>query len=212
MAGVRKALRRILERVGIQVFPVKPGRTLVWRDQAVEEVLAPCFGEITLSEARYLGALVASLDVAGPIVEIGTLFGWSTRVLCLFKDVERDLITVDRYSWNPYQLTPEQHFRVSQSVLREAVETFRVRQLRMDKGEFFRTYEGPPPAMVFLDAGHSYESTKEDLDWATSVSAHVVCGHDYDAAQWPGVVRAVEEAGGVAERVGSLWRLRRRGD
>jgi hypothetical protein len=61
--------------------------------------------------------------------------------------------------------------------------------------------------MVFLDADHSYESTKQDILWAQRVGAKIICGHDY-SSRFPGVVRAVEECGGVERIVGSVFLLR----
>lgn len=47
---------------------------------------------------------------------------------------------------------------------------------------------------AFIDADHSYEACKEDLElWAPKVRAGgIVAGHDYGAI-WPGVVEAVHE-------------------
>ena len=60
--------------------------------------------------------------------------------------------------------------------------------------------------LVFLDADHSYDATVADIHWARSAGADVVCGHDYQP-DWPGVIQAVDEAGGCARKVESLWVL-----
>jgi hypothetical protein len=78
----------------------------------------------------------------------------------------------------------------------------------MDKEEFYRTYEGGTPGLVFLDANHGYESTKRDIDWARDSGAGLICGHDYSPS-FPGVVRAVKECGGVRRVVGTIFELAR---
>src|SRR5688572_9170076 len=74
----------------------------------VERVLSRP-SEISVSEARFLGELVRRAARGQPIIEIGTLFGSSTRLLILFKPVETPLITVDSFRWNPHGLTRAQH-------------------------------------------------------------------------------------------------------
>ncbi len=49
---------------------------------------------------------------------------------------------------------------------------------------------------VFIDAGHSYDEVRADIAaWRTRLKpGGWITGHDYDAAKFPGVVRAVDEA------------------
>lgn len=47
-----------------------------------------------------------------------------------------------------------------------AVQSKQVEQLRMDKADFFSSYNGPAPSLVFLDAIHNYEHTKLDIESA----------------------------------------------
>jgi predicted O-methyltransferase YrrM len=164
--------------------------------------------EISLREARFLGELVRRAPPERPIVEIGTLFGSSTRVLAMFKAPGTPLITVDSFRWNPHGLRRPMHAAITREVLREAIDEHDVRLMEMDKGEFYRTYVGPSPGLVFLDAHHGYESTLEDIRWAQSAGAEIVCGHDY-REQFPGVIRAVEECGGAEQVVGTVFVLKR---
>jgi len=174
----------------------------------IEQRVGPAFatGQIAFDEARFLGDLVAGLTAPGPIVEVGTLFGWSTTIMALRKAPDRRLVTVDNYVWNPAQLTREQHLALTRAILGEAVRTGEVEMVVQDKDEFYRSYDGPAPSLVFLDADHSYDATVADIHWARSAGADVVCGHDYQP-DWPGVMQAVDEAGGCAQKVESLWVL-----
>jgi predicted O-methyltransferase YrrM len=163
-------------------------------------------GEISLEEGRFLGDLVQRAPQDRPIIEIGTLFGASTRVLATFKRPETSLITVDSFRWNPHGLSRRMHEQVTREALRDAIEKSNVQLIQADKTQFYSAYKGPPPGLVFLDANHSYRSTLEDLKWAIAAGAAIVCGHDYKE-KFPGVIRAVDELGGPAELIGSLYVL-----
>jgi predicted O-methyltransferase YrrM len=192
-------VRRKLLRIAFQL----PG----YRALAERTLSHP--SETSLEESRFLGNLAQRVADDGCIIEIGTLFGSSTRVLALFKPPTAKLITVDSFSWNPHGLTRRHHARLTRALLAEAVHGHNVELREMDKATFYATYpaEGRPPSMVFLDADHSYESTKQDILWAQRVGAKIICGHDY-SSRFPGVVRAVEECGGVERIVGSVFLLR----
>ncbi len=113
---------------------------------------------------------------------------------------------MDSYCWNPLGLRPDAHYAVTQKRLAEAVRNHNVEQVRMDKGKFYAGYSGPPPALFFCDADHSYEGTLADLKWARSVGASIICG-DYDLPHEPGTARAVNEMGGPEAMAGGLFVL-----
>jgi len=142
----------------------------------------------------------------GPIVEIGTLLGVTTTHMALAKQPWQKIITVDNYSWNPWGLPPDAHHALSRQVLCYLIETGHIFQMRLDKARFYATYSGPPPALVFLDACHTYEETKKDVEWATSAGAKIIAGHDY-SQEFSGVRQVVDEYGGPLELGGSVWML-----
>jgi len=164
-------------------------------------------GQLSIEECRLLGELVRKSDSQRPIIEIGTLFGFSTIIITIFKQQSQELITVDNYSWNPLGISPEAHYRITRNRLSEAIDRHNVRVARMDKDEFYRTYQGPPPALFFCDADHSYEATKADILWARSVGASIICGDDYNLPFESGVKRAVDEMGGPIELTDGLFVL-----
>lgn len=49
---------------------------------------------------------------------------------------------------------------------------------------------------IFIDADHTYEGCKRDIEaWTPKVrTGGMICGHDYNP-KWPGVIRAVNESG-----------------
>jgi len=178
---------------------------LPWHYALIRRILARR-GEVSLEEARFLGALVQRANPARPIVEIGTLFGGSTRVLAILKAPETRLITVDCFRWNPFGLSRKQHAEVTRTILSDAGSSSNIELLQMDKADFYSSYSDDPPGLVFLDANHSYESTLEDIDWARSVGAEIIAGHDY-SPRFPGVIRAVDDSGGASRIVGTLFEL-----
>lgn len=164
-------------------------------------------GQLSLEEARLLGEIVSESDATRPIIEIGTLFGFSTIVMTLRKQPAQRLVTVDNYSWNPLGLSPDAHFETTANRLSDAIKSHSVEMVRMDKDQFYREYSGPPPAVFFCDADHSYKATKADLVWARSVGATIICGDDYDHPFQRGTAQAVDELGGPKRLAGGLFVL-----
>ena len=188
--------------------PFLPALISNYRVHLIESViLETSYGEITLDESIFLGKLIREIEPSGPIIEIGTLFGRSALVIAANKTPKQKLITVDNYSWNPLGLTPDMHFRITNNVLSEAVKNFNLKIMQLDKNDFYLTYKGDSPSLVFLDAIHNYAETKADILWAKRVNAHLICGHDYDEQQHPAVVKAVKEFGGPKKLLGSIWTL-----
>lgn len=173
----------------------------------VEHAIMQMRGTKLHAEARFLLALVQSLGDDRPIVEIGTLFGFSTAILALGKKDTQSLLTVDNFCWNPLGLSPAGHERITRHRLRELTATGKVQVVSASKKTFFASYALGPPSLVFLDADHSYGATHEDIVWAKSVGATVICGHDYTPGAHDGVVKAVDEHGGPASLCESLFVL-----
>lgn len=142
----------------------------------------------------------------GPIIEIGTLFGHTTSRLALWKAADKKIITVDNYSWNPWNVSSDVHQALTRRFLHYLDAMGEVEIRCMDKYDFFASYRGEPPALVFIDADHSYEGTKADIVWAQRIGATIISGHDY-ASHCPGVGRAVDDMGGAARHSGSVWAL-----
>ena len=142
----------------------------------------------------------------GPIIEVGTLLGLTATEMALVKAPHQQIKTVDLYCWNPWGLTPDVHADLAAQVLYYLIEKGDVEMIRADKNEYYRSYNGPAPAMVFLDAMHDYEETKKDIEWAKSVGAKIISGHDYCDA-FPGVMKVVDEFGGPRRLGGTVWAL-----
>lgn len=58
--------------------------------------------------------------------------------------------------------------------------------------------------MIFIDATHSYESVKEDIQLWLPRATKIICGDDYDE-NWPGVKQAVNELLPDRIIIGRVW-------
>ena len=164
------------------------------------------WGSVTDREEDRLRALITQAERhPGPILEIGTLFGLTTQLLAACKSVDRQLITIDNYSWNPFSIPPEQHRTFTRRALRYCRLYSNVEIYEGSNTSFYREYQGERPAMVFIDALHTYEGVRMDIAWAVHNEIPIIAGHDY-SPRWPGVQQAVDEFFGSDKQVfGSLW-------
>jgi predicted O-methyltransferase YrrM len=127
----------------------------------------------------------------GPIIEIGTLFGFTTAMMASWMGRGR-LITVDNYSWNPWGLVPEVHRALARRIMEPFTQAGRIDIVDMDSKTFFATYAGPAPSLVFIDGDHSYQAVRGEIEWAKKLGASIIGGHDY-GGKTPGVIQAVDE-------------------
>lgn len=129
----------------------------------------------------------------GPIVEFGTLFGLTTKLLAAEAGGYAPVLTVDNFCWNPFGLPPAMHEAFTRKILRAELACGQVQLCVCDSASFRREYRGERPAMVFLDADHSYEAVRDEIAWARGLKVPLICGHDYGNPRF-GVTRAVDEA------------------
>lgn len=142
----------------------------------------------------------------GPIVEVGVLAGRTTQRLALLKAPKQRIIAVDNFCWNGWGLTPDEQWGLVKHSLAYLVDAGHVEIRKVDKNEFYKTYDGPAPSLVFLDAMHDYDETKKDILWARKIGARIICGHDYKD-EFPGVIQIVDEHGGPRKLKGSVFVL-----
>ncbi len=147
----------------------------------------------------------------GPIVEMGTLFGLTTRLIATHARDDQAVITVDNFCWNPFGLPPDLQETFARKVLCTELAGGRVLLEIADSATFRSRYHGPTPALVFLDADHSYGPVRDEIAWAKALGAPIICGHDYGVPRF-GVTRAVDEAFPDGVTVGgTVWSWERTG-
>ena len=149
----------------------------------------------SLSNSEHALLKRAVLEVAnhpGPIIEIGTLFGFTTAMIASWAGAQQRIITVDNFSWNPWGVSPDVQRALAQRILAPFLQNGQVEICEMASIAFFESYQGPPPALVFIDGDHSYTTVHSDIAGALRLGAKIIGGHDYSPSI-PGVVQAVEE-------------------
>jgi hypothetical protein len=202
-----REVSRPFRQVAAVATGAEPERPYMTGDGASFEGFHPQQATVETEAIPLLQKLVReSANHPGPIVEIGTLLGITTTTIALAKQPRQKVITVDNYGWNAWGFTPQTHEAITAQMLRYLVESGQVERVNMDKNEFIRTYNGPAPSMVFLDAIHDYPETKKDIEWAKRCGAKIISGHDYCDA-FPGVMEVVDEFGGPRELLGTVWVL-----
>lgn len=138
-------------------------------------------------------------------VEVGVSTGRFSLFLCSLP-LEMTMLAVDEWRERPEnaQIGRETYTGWNaeacyQDLKRIAAEHFpdRLFLRRMDSVKAAQTVEDGSIDFVFIDADHSYEGCKADIEaWAPKVrKGGMVAGHDYHRENWPGVVRAVDELG-----------------
>jgi hypothetical protein len=210
---VKRILRTLIKGTGYEMCRLSPAELsdlpadlqMNYKEAQVYRGLTAS-GQISLTEARFLMSLVAASDATRPIVEVGTLYGHSTMVMCLAKVPEQRLYAVDNFSWNSLGIAPAVHQAATRKRLAECIDQYGVVVVPQGAAEFYNGWQGPPPALYFCDADHSYEAVRADIAWARHIGASIICGDDY-APEHHGVTRAVDEVGGPRELHGGLWLL-----
>ncbi len=164
-------------------------------------------GSVQRNELGFLHELISMANtIDGPIVEIGVLFGFTTQHIASWKTIDKKLIAVDDFSWNPIGFDNETHLEFTKRILYYLVKHANTRLYNCSNTEFYRNYQGKTPSMVFIDASHRYRDVFEDIRWAKESEIPIISGHDY-GEDFPGVFSAVNEAFGKenVKTCGSVW-------
>lgn len=165
------------------------------------------WGSISDDELEALKDLVLkAAQFDGPIIEVGALFGLTTQFISSHKSPDKELITIENFTWNPFFIPPDDHRAFIYRILYDAHRCRNTRVFDGDSSSFYSSYEGVRPSMVFIDADHQYESVLKDLEWACRMKIPIISGHDYSDL-WPGVKKAVNETFPSAQirLSGSVW-------
>ncbi len=97
------------------------------------------------------------------------------------------------------------NYCTAEAGVRECIET-----VRMKSEAAAETFADGSLSFVFIDADHRYDAVAQDIrSWSSKVKpGGILAGHDY-TDEWPGVVKAVDEAfGDRVQRFGCSWMVR----
>lgn len=128
--------------------------------------------------------------------EVGACFGYYSKILC-DNIPGLSLLAID--SWENQENARRERTRnkSGEQATRELLEPYNAIILKSDSVEASEGIEDESLDFVFIDADHTYEGVKRDIEaWAPKVRpGGIVSGHDYYvfASGEDGVIRAVDE-------------------
>jgi hypothetical protein len=156
-------------------------------------------GWTTEKELSMLGHLASQ---SADVVEIGSWKGRSTKAL--LDACAGTVYAVDHWQGSPGQLTDAASFLIDvhAQFMANVGHYPNLKVLRGASVDMAQKFNGNRADMVFIDAGHTYEECKADIEAWLPKCNRFICGHDYD---FPDVKRAVDEALGSVGVVDSLW-------
>jgi predicted O-methyltransferase YrrM len=166
----------------------------------------PVDGWLTRDEESELFQLARAVPREQAIVELGSWFGRSAILLGggSLRGKQSPVFSVDlfRAAGCARELledragaAAEDYWDQFQAHIHEAGLERVVTALRGDTAEIGATWSGPPVALLFIDADHSYEGVRRDWShWRVRLAPHaVVAFHDYGNPAYEGVARFADE-------------------
>lgn len=146
-------------------------------------------------------------------VELGSLWGRSTiKMAQLIRDSGKDItfysvdfwdlrgITDGKWSQEDIDWFSRFNIKESQDVCYETMLTTAnkcgvlkyIHPIKLSSRVAYKLFDDESIDFIFIDADHSYEGVKEDIQlWTPKVkTGSIIAGHDYD---WSGVRKAVDE-------------------
>jgi hypothetical protein len=161
-------------------------------------------------EAQYLELLDATPE-GGTFVELGCYKGKSTSFIGVeIHKRKRDIefIAVDSFQ-GATNSTDENEFKAYQDIS-DFEETYRynvyqlgnkITTIKALSHEAADMFDDESVSVCFIDAGHSYDAVKKDIEaWLPKMKPNgIMAGHDYKA--WEGVNQAVTEVFGTPHKV-----------
>jgi len=150
------------------------------------------------------------------IVEFGSYKGRSTRALA--ENTTGVVYAVDPWDGlyfdkndTPMSLTSTDDIVDFIKNLRDLIEIGRVYPYCTVSSDFVFPNHSDKADLVFIDGDHRYKQVKKDIEVAKSIirPGGVICGHDYNHSDWPGVKQAVDEIfNGDVKTVNTIWWIR----
>lgn len=152
--------------------------------------------------------LARYLPGSGLVLELGAWLGLSTRWILTNSNAK--VVTIDH--WRPETVEEEKAVPLLYETFLSNCWAFKDRLMPLrdttESGINQIKEMGLRPDVVYVDAGHDYESARRDI-LACADFGCVMVGDDFNPNAWPGVVRAVWEcAVGVHTDIivhGSSW-------
>jgi predicted O-methyltransferase YrrM len=181
------------------------------RQQIVEKA-AVIDGWMAYAQLNTLIDLASSCEV---FIELGSYHGRSTKAISMA--CPGLIIAVEHFMGAPdisWMTDPQEHENIFRTNLNEELQIGKLRLLSMDgevAANLLKT-EGVLADCIFIDAAHTYEAVKRDIENYIGLvkPGGLLTGHDYGVPGepgtcWSGVVQAVNEAFPNVEAVNGIW-------
>lgn len=196
--------------------------------KSTERLTKPSALQLGISTPAYdvdgLKNLVANCRAGiGPlqIVEVGSWTGTTSRAIAQVMGEGSHLWCIDTWEGSngeTFDVTravaiaygSDKLFRLWEKNVGEVGYPERIFAVRGQSVEVAATWTLPVD-FVFLDAEHSYEAVKADIEawWPHLKVGGVFCGHDYGVKGFPGVKQAVDERFQNVGQVGNIWWIKK---
>jgi predicted O-methyltransferase YrrM len=146
---------------------------------------------MTDAQVEYLTRLIASEDLPGPHLEVGTASGMTLAQMICALPTPHDpaFVVVDNMRYFPDQMRV-----VRANLERHGVDPDQVEFRVGDSGEIFKAAARAGDSFDFMviDASHRIRKVTDDLRWTRLLRpGGLVCLHDYHL-DFPGVVKSVD--------------------
>ncbi len=161
------------------------------KEQILDHVMTFSGGGMSRAELGYLYDFCKDKTV----LELGSMYGQSSYVIA---SVARHLTCVDAWQDGTPFLEERQRLiyrRVPQNMeeefdrnMRGFTNVYKVKAYTSDY-EPLHTFD-----IILIDADHSYEGCKADIQRYRGLTTQYIMFHDYNTPTWPGVKKAVNEA------------------
>jgi hypothetical protein len=155
---------------------------------------------------KELAFLAEKADFCDSAVEVGSWKGRSTKVL--LDNCKGPVYAVDNWQGSDMLRALTESQDVYTEFLKNVGHYPNLKVIKGDSVNMAASFNGVKVDMVFIDAGHSYEDCKADIAAWAPKARRIIAGHDY-SPEWPGVMKAVNEAFGKVDTVGSIWWVER---
>ena len=182
-------------------------RKYTWK-RNIHEIIIPNYytnkieGWMTDEELNFLYELSKKHDI---IVEVGSWKGRSTNALC--SGSKGNITAIDHFKGSASNRDGT-HGANDDEIFEEFTKNTKqftnLKVVRKSGEEAVKDFEDKSFDMVFIDAGHTYEEVKNDIDNWLPKAKKIICGHDY-SVKWPEVMKAVDEKLKIDGVVGSIW-------
>ena len=161
-------------------------------------------------EKQYL-ELLNHCPIAGIFVELGCFKGKSTLYIVtemLNRSSMIHFYAVDSFegATNSNDINEVEAYKGISDIEKDfdnntkhlSIEFYKIKEL---SHEAANNFEDGEVDCLFIDAGHSYEAVKQDIEaWLPKMKSNgIIAGHDYNA--WAGVKQAVDEKFGTPHKV-----------